>query len=134
MLTEAILLEQNKRLRGRVEELEETIRQMKDEARPEKVALPPGLPRLSRLEEKVYSAVWSRRGRLVPKATIYDELYGDDDDINPKIIDVCLYHIRRKLRGTDAPSIVTVWGKGYAIDLGQESTSCAAGEVSQLLG
>lgn len=57
-----------------------------------------------------------RRGRVVSKMAILDELYQGRDEPQRKIIDVFISNIRRRLRnrGYDAERITTVWGQGYA--------------------
>ncbi len=123
MFNEAMLLEQNKRLRARVDELEETVRQFAEE-RKEVTTLPPGLPHLTKLEERAFMALWSRRG-IVDKITIYADMYGDNSEVDMKIVDVMICHLRRKFTAPTHPKILTHWSRGYSIE-GREGVSNAA--------
>ncbi|WP_165074642.1 response regulator transcription factor [Paludisphaera rhizosphaerae] len=53
------------------------------------------------------------RGRLVSRSTIYDGLFGDDDDTLSNVVEVHVSHLRKKL-GRDL--IVTRRGQGYMIE------------------
>ena len=53
------------------------------------------------------------RGKLITRAVIYDQLFGDDDDSLSNVVDVHVSHIRKKL-GKDF--IQTRRGQGYQID------------------
>jgi hypothetical protein len=132
MLNEAILLEQNRRLRERVDELEETVRQLLEEApAPD---LPPGLPYLTRSEETILRALLSARG-LTTRDRLYAALYQHDEDRDPQIVVVMISRLRKKLAGL--VNIETVWGRGYNAnlihDLGTISGGPSAGDQSETL-
>jgi two-component system OmpR family response regulator len=54
-----------------------------------------------------------RRGKLITRTVIYDQLFGDDDDSLSNLVDVHVSHIRKKL-GKDF--ILTRRGQGYLVD------------------
>lgn len=54
------------------------------------------------------------RGKLITRTTIYEQLFGDDDDTLSNVVEVHVSHIRKKL-GKDV--IVTRRGQGYLIDV-----------------
>lgn len=105
------LLDYNRQLRERVEELEETIRQMKTSSDPE--PLPADVPYLSRTEERVFRSL-RRRGGYVTHETILAAMYdGEDDGDNQS-----LRHFISRLRKRLEPSpyrVKTVWGRGYKL-------------------
>ncbi len=53
------------------------------------------------------------RGRLITRTTIYEQLFGDDDDSFSNVVEVHVSHVRKKL-GKEL--IVTRRGQGYLID------------------
>ena len=53
------------------------------------------------------------RGKLITRTTIYEQLFGDDDDTLSNVVEVHVSHIRKKL-GKDF--IQTRRGQGYQID------------------
>jgi DNA-binding response OmpR family regulator len=110
MLTEALLLEQNRRLREENEELRETVRQLRERL-PE--PLPADVPYLSAKEEAVFRALFDRRV-TVSRDVIYADLYGVDCEVLPHIVDVFISHLRRKLRGTRYV-IGTVHARGWRL-------------------
>jgi DNA-binding response OmpR family regulator len=114
MLTEALLLEQNKRLREENEELRETVRQLRERL-PEQ--LPADVPYLSAKEESVFRALLTRRV-TVSRDVIYADLYGLDCEVLPHIVDVFISHLRRKLAGTRY-SIETVHSRGWRLAIAQ---------------
>lgn len=113
MLTEAMLLEQNKRLREENEELRETVRQLRENASAP-VSLPSGLPHVTVAEETVLRALLRRRGHVVTREAIYLALYGGEERVDIKIVDVRVCKLRRKLARTDI-EICTSWGRGYYV-------------------
>jgi DNA-binding winged helix-turn-helix (wHTH) protein len=112
MFSEAMLLEQNKRLREENEELRETVRQLRSSDGEE--PLPPGLPYLTKKEEIVIRGLLRRRG-TVSREQLYTDLYGHNGEVEIHIIDVFVSHIRGKLEQGSAIAIETVWGRGYRI-------------------
>jgi DNA-binding response OmpR family regulator len=127
MLTETILLAQNKRLREENDELRETVRQLKETLTVPKDDLPPGLPHMSRSEQKVLRLLLSRQGTVL-RERIYAALY-DDDHHDPKMVDIWIHHVRRRLAGTSI-IIRNDYGRGYYIDRGQTQNS---GDVAQFV-
>lgn len=65
-----------------------------------------------------------RRGSVLSKAAFLNHLYGGMDEPEPKIIDVFMCKLRRKLElaGAKNVSIDTVWGQGYIL---RDETSAA---------
>lgn len=59
-------------------------------------------------------AVLLRRD-VAMKPTIIAALYQYEGAVNPKIVDVLICHLRKKLRPLDI-NIETVWGRGYRLD------------------
>jgi two-component system OmpR family response regulator len=53
------------------------------------------------------------RGRLVSRTVLYEHLFGEDDDSLSNLLDVHVFHLRKKL-GSDL--IVTRRGEGYMIE------------------
>ena len=57
-----------------------------------------------------------RKNMVLTKEAILSNLYGAVGEPEPKIIDVFICKIRKKLAAAGAPNvIVTVWGRGYSI-------------------
>jgi two-component system, cell cycle response regulator CtrA len=57
-----------------------------------------------------------RKGQAVTKETILTKLYGGRDEPDPKIIDVFVCKLRKKLSAITGDSLIrTVWSRGYAI-------------------
>ena len=58
-----------------------------------------------------------RKGSVLSKAAFLSHLYGGMDEPEPKIIDVFICKMRRKLElaGASGVSIDTVWGQGYIL-------------------
>src|SRR6185503_8490933 len=55
------------------------------------------------------------KGRVVSKQVLYDALY-PQEQAEPKIIDVFVCKIRRKLANLNLPlQVLTDWGRGYAL-------------------
>lgn len=130
MITEEILMRQNKALREENEELRETVRQLQAVAS-EAASLPPGVPHLTRREECVLRYLL-RRHSVASRDDIYFAMYGGQGEVDIKIVDVMVHKLRRKLAQTDI-TIVTDWGRGYFIDRGHVAQSAVAGEVSQCI-
>lgn len=78
---------------------------------------------LTKKEYQIAEILALRKGVVLSKEAILDHLYGGLDEPNPKIIDVFICKIRKKLQmlGVD-DFIETNWGRGYmAVDHRQES-------------
>jgi two-component system cell cycle response regulator CtrA len=91
------------RLQGRVEQLEAAMGMR---------VLTPMEWRLTPMQMRVFGVLLARE--LATKAAIMAALYRDDgrDEADPKIVDVFVCHVRRKLKAFDVP-IETIWGQGY---------------------
>src|SRR5689334_13874732 len=71
--------------------------------------------RLSPNERKLFALLHTRLGRAVPRGALLDAAnyhHGWDREPQPKVVDVYICHLRRKLKGS-AFGIETVWGLGY---------------------
>jgi two-component system OmpR family response regulator len=64
-----------------------------------------------------------RRGRLITRTVIYDQLFGDDDDSFSNVVEVHVSHIRKKL-GKDF--IQTRRGQGYLVQGSGDSSGTDA--------
>jgi DNA-binding response OmpR family regulator len=66
-----------------------------------------------KMTEQERALLWSvlkANGRVVSRDVIYSRL---DLDVDPKIIDVVMCRVRRKLRVHGIDTIRTEWGRGY---------------------
>lgn len=101
----AMVVEENERLREQVARLEAALFD---------VAYIPVEFRLTPSEARILGCLMNRR--LVTKDAIMAALYrdGGKDEAEPKICDVFIHKVRRKLKpfGID---IVTVWGTGWSL-------------------
>jgi two-component system copper resistance phosphate regulon response regulator CusR len=58
-----------------------------------------------------------QRGRVFSRDHLRNHLYAHDVDVSSNVIEVMIYHIRKKLRRQDVPSTIrTIRGQGYLID------------------
>lgn len=71
---------------------------------------------LTKKEYQIAEILALRKGAVLSKEAILDHLYGGLDEPNPKIIDVFICKIRKKLQmlGVD-DFIETNWGRGYMV-------------------
>jgi two-component system, cell cycle response regulator CtrA len=78
---------------------------------------------LTKKEYQIAEILALRKGVVLSKEAILDHLYGGLDEPNPKIIDVFICKIRKKLQALGVEDFIeTNWGRGYmAIDHRQES-------------
>ncbi len=71
---------------------------------------------LSGKEFAILQLLMLRKNMIMTKETILSHLYGGLDEPEPKIIDVFICKIRKKLAEAGVPnSIGTVWGRGYTV-------------------
>ena len=72
-----------------------------------------------------------RKNMVMTKEAILGHLYGGRDEPEPKIVDVFVCKIRKKLAAAGAPDVLgTVWGRGYTIrDDGRASNTPQAPQV-----
>jgi two-component system, cell cycle response regulator CtrA len=107
---------QERRLRDRIEELEETIRQLRE-------PLPPAyrLPRqwgLTPREADLLIVLFTARLPYSHRDAIMDAMYGGlDDQANDRIIDVWINKIRKKLKPFGI-RVESKWGHGYGLSEG----------------
>ena len=80
---------------------------------------------LTKKEYQIAEILALRKGVVLSKEAILDHLYGGLDEPNPKIIDVFICKIRKKLQAMGVEDFIeTNWGRGYmAIDHRQDSQS-----------
>ncbi len=72
---------------------------------------------LTAKEFRIVEFLALRKGAVLSKAAFLSHLYGGMDEPEPKIIDVFMCKLRRKLddAGAQGVSIDTVWGQGYIL-------------------
>ena len=72
---------------------------------------------LSNKEYQILELLTLRRGATLTKEAFLNDLYGEIDEPDPKIIDVFICKLRKKLflHGLRGTYIETVWGQGYTI-------------------
>ena len=58
-----------------------------------------------------------RKGAVLSKGAFLNHLHGGIHELEPKIIDVFICKLRRKLaeNGAEGLSVDTVWGQGYTL-------------------
>jgi len=83
---------------------------------------------LTKMEARLMRALTERADRMVPKGALMDAMYFDrGHEPAPKIVDVLVCKIRKKLRGQSGWAIETVWGQGYRARLRQTEEIGLAG-------
>lgn len=71
---------------------------------------------LTKKEYQIIEILALRKGCVLSKEAILDHLYGGLDEPNPKIIDVFICKIRKKLAALGAEDLIeTNWGRGYMV-------------------
>lgn len=101
-------------LRERVDLLEEMVRQYREAN--ESIAAYPLAWKLTRKEASLLARLQRAKGEAVSKENLMVALYGLEVDVEPKIIDVFVCKIRRKVSGAGI-EIKTFWGLGYRLTL-----------------
>ena len=89
--------------------------------------------RLSRREHAIFQQLVLNAGKVVPKAAIYDAVYGmAQDQPFDKVIDVYICKIRKKFEGATAGRhyIETVHGRGYKLAAADEGGSDAVAQTT----
>lgn len=78
--------------------------------------------KLTHKEYNIIEILSLRKGKIVSKEAILDQLYGGLDEPEPKIIDVFICKLRKKLMnksekltGKKKNYISTIWGQGYLV-------------------
>jgi hypothetical protein len=105
--------DETNKLRARVAELEEEIRQLREALAPDTFAISPidGLHMPRRIA--VMFACLQKHG-TVSRKKLYVALYGADGTADPKVIHVYVHGLRRMLE-PHGYRIKTVWGQGYRL-------------------
>ena len=86
---------------------------------------------LTKKEYQIAEILALRKGVVLSKEAILDHLYGGLDEPNPKIIDVFICKIRKKLQSLGVDDFIeTNWGRGYMVidhrqDAGTEAQPAA---------
>ena len=71
---------------------------------------------MPRRESAILEHLMRRLGRVVPKETLEDKLYGLDNELGSNAIPVHVHHLRRRLVDAGATAeIHTVRGVGYLL-------------------
>ncbi|XDZ67694.1 response regulator transcription factor [Alphaproteobacteria bacterium LSUCC0226] len=72
---------------------------------------------LTAKEFRIIEFLALRKGAVLSKDAFLSHLYGGIDEPEPKIIDVFICKLRRKLvdNGTEGLNIDTIWGQGYTL-------------------
>lgn len=86
---------------------------------------------LTKKEYQIVEILALRKGCVLSKEAILDHLYGGLDEPNPKIIDVFICKIRKKMLARGADDLIeTNWGRGYmVIEKRTAETAIATPEV-----
>jgi two-component system response regulator TctD len=80
-----------------------------------RVVLVQGKPlALTQRELAVLEALLSRLGKPVPRDTLFDKIFGLDDDVQPEAIELYVHRLRKKLEGSGVV-INTLRGLGYML-------------------
>jgi DNA-binding response OmpR family regulator len=88
---------------------------------------------LTRMEARLMRALAEKQDRMVSKGALMDALYFDRTrEAEPKIVDVLVCKIRRKLKGS-AWTIETVWGEGYRARLVPEASAALAVHADKMM-
>ena len=85
--------------------------------------------KLSPNERKLFALFYARLGRAVTRGALLDAAsyhHGWDCEPQPKVIDVYICHLRRKLKGSGF-AVETVWGLGYRMVRMQQVGEIASG-------
>ena len=74
-----------------------------------------GIVELRRRELAAFECLLERRGRLVPKAVLIDQMYGVGADVDDKVVEAPISRLRKKL-GSHGVTIKAARGLGYLMD------------------
>lgn len=74
-------------------------------------------------EYRILRQLMKRPERVLDRPTLISSIYGDDDAVSPKAIDVHVHHLRIKLGETAGNMIQTVRGFGYKLSIQQPNCS-----------
>ena len=72
---------------------------------------------LSHREYQLFELLVTNAGRIINVDRFFDQVYGYDDAPGPKILEVLICKLRKKLRdaGLEGNLIETRWGQGYSV-------------------
>lgn len=88
---------------------------------------------LTKKEGRLMRALTERRDKIVPKNALLDAMYFDSGkEAFPKIVDVLICKIRRKLIGS-AWNIETVWGVGYRAKYSPAAEAIALASAEKMM-
>jgi hypothetical protein len=85
---------------------------------------------LSRLEFMTFALLWRRQGLIVSREAAHEHLYQlRNEEVDPKIFDVYLSRIRKKLKVIGAPNLIQkIWSIGWKLHrIPQEVGHCGPG-------
>jgi DNA-binding response OmpR family regulator len=89
--------------------------------------------KLTKMEARVMRSLAERSGRTVSKGALMDALYFDRPrEAEPKIVDVMVCKIRRKLKGS-AWIVETIWGQGYRARFTPETVTMPAAPAEKMM-
>lgn len=96
-----------------------------------KVFVGPNEVKLTKKEYQILEILALRKGSVLSKESILDHLYGGLDEPNPKIIDVFVCKIRKKLAAFGCGDVIeTNWGRGYMLNEPREASTPKPVEAS----
>lgn len=74
--------------------------------------------KLTKIEASLLDKLLSMRGRVVDKEFLFNHIYSlrPSNVPEPKIIDIFICKLRKKLKSNGGPEILTSWGRGYFIE------------------
>lgn len=112
-------------LREQLDVAHEELRQLRELMKPH-TAFPLSW-RLTAREAQVLGALLGCRGDYLHKEQLFAIVWGPDAEVTLKGVDVHLHKLRKKLAPVGI-SIVTVWGRGYALSAEDRATLRAYAE------
>ena len=88
---------------------------------------------LTKMEARLMRALTEKPGRMVSKSALMDAMYFDrPHEAEPKIVDVLVCKIRRKIKG--GPWLIeTVWGQGYRSRFSPELAAAMAAHADRMM-
>jgi two-component system cell cycle response regulator CtrA len=89
--------------------------------------------KLSHREHSIFTHLALHAGRVVPKESVYEAVYGMlDSQPYDKVIDVYICKLRKKLQdATGEQYIETVYGRGYKLDLPEKTQTVRLGRRAE---
>ena len=90
---------------------------------------------LTAKEFRIIEFMALRKGAVLSKDAFLNHLYGGIDEPEPKIIDVFMCKLRRKIADAGASSVVidTIWGRGYILREVRDYDTLAISAYMQLI-